>query len=206
MTARRGCVLVSIALVLSCSKQQAAETASPVVGDAAPGMVGTKDTGDPAAQLAAYEAELAARKAELAARGVELAVAEPTTASGTPPTTPSPPSRDVADDELLREAPAAKRIATPAKGSAKKAKSRTTAKQKRLDRKAAKGTRTRANADAAPDACAPICGPADAICELSERICGLADEHDDESRYAEACERATDDCERAAEACEDCRD
>jgi hypothetical protein len=94
---------------------------------------------------------------------------------------------------------------------ADEAKPRTAAKppkvaKKKRGKKANKDVATKQADDDGVDACAPICGPADAICDLSARICGLAEEHEEESRYVEACERAEADCERAAEACEECRD
>jgi hypothetical protein len=199
VTARRAWVLVSIALVLSCNKQQAPDSASPSTSEAEDlGAIGAKDARDPAAQLAELEAELAVRKAELAARGVELG------ASTKSATTPPLANRD--EDELLRSEPqraTTKRFAVPDQTSTKKAKK--AKKPKKAKRKLVREDAS-APADAEPDACAPICGPAQAICELRESICRLADEHDDETRYEEACERATDDCDRAAEACEDCRE
>lgn len=47
-----------------------------------------------------------------------------------------------------------------------------------------------------------VCELADAICGLKDRICALADEHDDEERYTNTCDRAKGDCETATEACD----
>ncbi len=61
-----------------------------------------------------------------------------------------------------------------------------------------------AGADAAAGRCQRVCDLSTAICDLRDQICGLADEHDNETRYVSACERATLDCERATSACEGC--
>lgn len=66
------------------------------------------------------------------------------------------------------------------------------------------GTEATPAADAAPDRCTRICDISAAICELREHVCGLSEEHADEPRYVEVCDRATLDCERATTACSDC--
>lgn len=58
--------------------------------------------------------------------------------------------------------------------------------------------------DAAGARCERICGLATNICELRSHICDLADEHRNELRYEQACERANLDCQRATAACEGC--
>ncbi len=68
-------------------------------------------------------------------------------------------------------------------------------------KKASPGAGVSTNAD---EPCARICAIATTVCGLRERICALADEHQDEPRYAAACERAAADCTRASEACDDC--
>lgn len=52
--------------------------------------------------------------------------------------------------------------------------------------------------------CERICDLRVAICDVSERICALAEEHQDETKYTDACARAEARCEQAAEACDDC--
>lgn len=54
--------------------------------------------------------------------------------------------------------------------------------------------------------CERICDLAEATCTLSDRICGLADEHVDDVRYEDACDRAESQCEAASEACSACED
>lgn len=54
--------------------------------------------------------------------------------------------------------------------------------------------------------CERACSIKTTICSLADSICGLANEHPDEARYLEACERAHADCERASEACDGCED
>jgi len=56
------------------------------------------------------------------------------------------------------------------------------------------------------DRCERICLLAANICDLRSHICELADEHDTETRYRQACERAALDCERVGPICEDCDD
>lgn len=58
--------------------------------------------------------------------------------------------------------------------------------------------------DAAGARCERICGLATTICELRSHICELADEHPNELRYEQVCERASLDCQRATTACEGC--
>lgn len=55
-----------------------------------------------------------------------------------------------------------------------------------------------------PNRCVRICELQTNICELRDLICTLADDHADEDRYEQACERSTLDCERAEQACTDC--
>jgi hypothetical protein len=52
--------------------------------------------------------------------------------------------------------------------------------------------------------CGRICELTESICELEGRICSLASEHEGETRYADACERAGRDCARGREACNAC--
>ena len=59
-----------------------------------------------------------------------------------------------------------------------------------------------AAADADDEQRPRVCERAEAICGLEDRICGLASEHDDDARYAAACERASRDCATATEACD----
>ncbi len=202
MTATRALVVVAlVALVSSCSKQKNESATPPADQDFAaesPGdAMASPEGGD---TLASLEAELAARKAELGARGLSFDD-DGSGGTTTPPTTP-----------VDRETTA---VVTPNEPAPKSSPPDDKPKTRRLVKQSKrKGKRTKANkdlaakksADEAPDACAPICGPADAICDLSARICGLADEHEEEERYANACERAEKDCARAAEACEECRD
>lgn len=52
--------------------------------------------------------------------------------------------------------------------------------------------------------CTRVCDIATAICGLADQICSLASDHEGETRYVAACERATLDCKHAETACEDC--
>jgi hypothetical protein len=58
--------------------------------------------------------------------------------------------------------------------------------------------------DAEGARCERICELATNICGLRDHICELADEHRNELRYAQICERAELDCQRATAACEGC--
>jgi hypothetical protein len=168
----------------SCSKQKA-ETASALDRDA-----GADD------DLAALEHELAQQKSVLVARGLAFAEPPDDAAAAAPPTdggdAPTGETQAKIETPSAKDGAAANRAAEPAKP-------RSIAKKKKRRVVAGKG-------EASTDACAPICGPAEAICGLAERICTLAEEHDDDERYASACARAEDDCDRAADACEACRD
>lgn len=54
--------------------------------------------------------------------------------------------------------------------------------------------------------CERVCDLAAATCTLADRICGLADEHIDDVRYEDACERAESQCEAASDACSACEE
>ncbi|HWB74300.1 MAG TPA: hypothetical protein VG755_05080 [Nannocystaceae bacterium] len=52
--------------------------------------------------------------------------------------------------------------------------------------------------------CERVCELAITTCDLRERVCGLAEDHDDDSRYDEACRRAEDQCDAAMRHCQSC--
>lgn len=54
------------------------------------------------------------------------------------------------------------------------------------------------------DRCERVRQLADRICDLSDRMCALADEHEDEARYVQACERSELSCGEARTASDGC--
>lgn len=52
--------------------------------------------------------------------------------------------------------------------------------------------------------CERVCELATTTCDLRERVCGLAEDHEDDSRYDEACRRAEDQCDAAMRHCQSC--
>ena len=52
--------------------------------------------------------------------------------------------------------------------------------------------------------CQRVCDLAQAMCALESRICDMAGRHEDEPRYATACDRAAGHCQVASEACSGC--
>lgn len=62
----------------------------------------------------------------------------------------------------------------------------------------------RANRKDQADRCERLCDLAAATCDLADRICDLANEHVDDVRYEDACDRAEIQCEAAADACNAC--
>ena len=185
MTGRRIAILLvgCASLFLACNKQKA-ETSAPDDDAAAAPASGDREAEEPATSrdfvAADPEATLAGWEAELAARKAELA------------------ARGVTHEGKASSATTRQK---QKKGeTAKKRKPKTS--EPEAGRPATKATTSTANET---DACAPICGPAAAICDLADRICALASEHEDEPRFTGSCERAEDDCEAAQAACEECR-
>lgn len=198
MIPKRALFVVAVAVLASSCSKQKAEMSSPADdADAQPPgeAMASPESGD---TLASLEAELAARKAELGARGLSFEddgdATPPVDRETTAVVTPNEPGPNNAAPDVRTKSAGTKtrRIAKDEK--------------KRKGKKANKDFAAKQKPDEGGDACGPICGPAEAICDLSVRICGLADEHEEEERYLDACERAEKDCARAAEACEECRD
>jgi len=174
---------------------------------------GTTDAESPATELndiVAIESELALNAERLEAQGVRLAYA-----TEAPADKAGGAARSSADGDDGTGAPGPLPAAPPAESApepepAVEAEEEATADAAELDsrrgvslskRKAEKrknrNKRTR---------CERICDLAEATCTLADRICGLADEHVDDVRYEDACDRAGSQCEAASEACSACED
>lgn len=144
------------------------------------------------------ERMLAANEQQLAQVGVSLTPApaqtevdsSETKTSSAPVESDSPPPSYADDEAEDAAAPEPEPEREPRPESMSEA--RATARQ-RKDARRVKAER-----------CSTICDLASSTCGLEQQICRLANDHQDETRYRDSCERAELDCEVSAEACRDC--
>lgn len=180
----------ALALVMGCAltgcKGKASDTSAP------------RDFAD--ASIDDLERMLASNEQQLARAGI--VVGPPATVGSTDkagggealgidqPVAPNEPPPSMADDyeAEMREAPDAEPVSAAESTSESRASRRERKDAQRLQAKR----------------CSTICDLASSTCGLEQQICRLANDHQDETRYRDSCERAELDCEVSAEACRDC--
>lgn len=136
--------------------------------------------------IAAIESELTANQARLESQGVVL-----------PP--PNPAAPEVADEDAAAAEPAVSPPPEPEPESARRSRDDQPSRKAReySPHSPDRDSRTR---------CERICELADSTCDLADKICALAEEHVDDVRYEDACDRAEAQCEAASDACTSCDD
>lgn len=166
-----------------------------------------KDTSAPrdfaGAGIDDLERMLAANERQLANNGVTVTRPPPASADNLgggegvgaeeqvpPPAEPEPEAEppDMVDE---RDDYATETSASPEPAPVSESRSTTRREQKKARRLKA-------------ERCTTICDLASSTCGLEQQICRLANEHQDETRYRDSCERAELDCEVSAEACREC--
>ncbi len=170
-----------------------------------------EERGELVDDIDALERHLSANEARLGNAGIRVAQAPRDTATpSTPGVREAPPSPwpnngqdtqrsdpDLTDAEL--PAPSA-----PARTASKTSADQASAPDLESESFWTRRKRQRAQKKQRATRCERVCDLAVATCELAHRICELADAHEDEVRYAQACERAAHQCQAAAQACRVC--